>query len=150
MKIASCKLIWGTVTVQPLILRIKETLSIYLYALITYQPPCRVSVNPKRESRSTETRMPTMPRPWGVITWPRITDTRLSGERDPQKSAAQKTLMMRQSCFCKREKHFVSYMLQICSFLCFFFFCLGFGFYYYFIFFFLVNYKIKVEEKHRE
>lgn len=43
----------------------------------TYHPPCRVNVKPKRESRSTDTRMPTMPSPCGVITWPRITDTRL-------------------------------------------------------------------------
>lgn len=46
-------------------------------SLSTYHPPWRVSVNPKRESRSTLTRMPTMPSPCGVTTWPRITDTRL-------------------------------------------------------------------------
>lgn len=43
----------------------------------TYQPPARVNVKPKRESRSTDTRMPIIPSPCGVITWPRITDTRL-------------------------------------------------------------------------
>uniref|UniRef100_A0A2M4DF32 Putative secreted protein n=1 Tax=Anopheles darlingi TaxID=43151 RepID=A0A2M4DF32_ANODA len=40
------------------------------------QPPWRVSVKPKRESRSTDTRIPMMPSPCGVTTWPRITDTR--------------------------------------------------------------------------
>lgn len=43
----------------------------------TYHPPCRVNVKPKRESRSTDTRMPIIPSPCGVITCPRITDTRL-------------------------------------------------------------------------
>lgn len=43
----------------------------------TYQPPALVKVNPNRESRSTDTRIPIIPSPWGVITWPRITDTRL-------------------------------------------------------------------------
>lgn len=43
----------------------------------TYQPPWRVNVNPKRESRSTDTRIPMIPNPCGVTTWPRITDTRL-------------------------------------------------------------------------
>lgn len=43
----------------------------------TYHPPCRVSVKPNRESRSTDTRIPMIPNPCGVMTWPRITDTRL-------------------------------------------------------------------------
>lgn len=46
----------------------------------TYHPPCRVSVKPNRESRSTDTRIPMIPNPCGVITWPRITDTRLHNE----------------------------------------------------------------------
>lgn len=36
--------------------------------MCTYHPPCRVNVNPKRESRSTDTRIPVIPRPCGVIT----------------------------------------------------------------------------------
>lgn len=36
--------------------------------LTTYHPPVRVSVNPKRESLSTDTRIPTIPSPCGVIT----------------------------------------------------------------------------------
>lgn len=43
----------------------------------THHPPCRVNVNPKRESRSTDTRIPTIPSPCGVSTCPRIIDTRL-------------------------------------------------------------------------
>lgn len=44
---------------------------------ITYQPPARVRVKPKRESRSTDTLTPTMPRPCGDNTCPLITDTLL-------------------------------------------------------------------------
>lgn len=46
---------------------------------VTYHPPWRVSVNPSLGDWSTETRIPTMPSPWGVTTCPRITDTRLHG-----------------------------------------------------------------------
>lgn len=49
----------------------------------TYHPPCRVSVKPNRESRSTDTRIPMIPNPCGVITWPRITDTRLHIRTNP-------------------------------------------------------------------
>jgi hypothetical protein len=43
----------------------------------TYHPPVRVSVKPNLESLSTLTRMPTIPSPCGVTTWPLMTDTRL-------------------------------------------------------------------------
>lgn len=48
-----------------------------LVFLKTHHPPCRVSVNPNLLSLSTETRIPTIPRPCGVTTWPLITATRL-------------------------------------------------------------------------
>ena len=48
---------------------------------VTYHPPWRVSVNPSLGDWSTETRIPTIPSPWGVTTCPRITDTRLHSVR---------------------------------------------------------------------
>lgn len=45
--------------------------------IFTHHPPALVRVNPKRESLSTDTRIPTIPSPCSVTTWPRITATRL-------------------------------------------------------------------------
>lgn len=47
------------------------------YIIDPYHPSALVKVNPKRESLSTDTLMPTIPSPCSVTTWPRITATRL-------------------------------------------------------------------------
>lgn len=76
--------------------------------ICTYHPPCRVSVKPNRESRSTDTRIPMIPNPCGVITWPRITDTRLHIGINPQTNK-RKSRKKRRKWFGKNA--FVSWVI---------------------------------------
>lgn len=65
-------------------------------SFISYHPPVLVRVKPNLDSLSTDTRIPTIPRPCGDTTCPLITATRLNWK----KSIRLGYVKLKSICFC--------------------------------------------------